>query len=166
MNAASYAVSGSGPNGATFSPQSTTGGPLTVNGLAFGTWSITVNDLNAGGTVIGSGQASATVRTGVSTPVSIAVTPLGGSGTFSLTVSWSTSQVEVPSITASLIPQKGSSTDLNFPITNPSLGSQTQTYSVACGYQTLILQLWDNNIAIMGAVEVVRIVAGQTTTGS
>src|SRR5271157_1150020 len=52
MNAASYTISGTGPNGAAFS-QSTSGGSLTVESLAFGGWNVTVDALNAGETRIG-----------------------------------------------------------------------------------------------------------------
>ena len=163
MTPVSYTVSGSGPGGATFS-QTTAGGSVTVNGLAFGSWSIVVNAMNSDGTLIGSGQAAASVHTGQTTTVAISVVPLTGNGTLNLTVSWTASQVEIPSILASLTPPSGSATYLSFSIN----GSQA-TYSsttIPAGYQTLTVQLMDNNVAVMGAVEVVRIVAGQTTSGT
>jgi hypothetical protein len=163
MTPVSYTISGSGPGGATFS-QTTTGGSVTVNSLAFGSWSITVNAMNADGTLIGSGQAAASVHTGQTTTVAISVVPLTGNGTLNLTVSWTASQVEIPSIRASLTPPSGSATYLSFSIN----GSQA-TYSsttIPAGYQTLTVQLLDNNVPVMGAVEVVRIVEGQTTSGT
>jgi len=163
MTPVSYTVSGSGPGGASFS-QTTTGAAVTVNSLAFGSWSITVNALNADGTLIGSGQAAATVHTGQTTTVAISVVPLTGNGSLNLTVSWTASQVETPSIVASLTPPTGPTTPLSFSVS----GSQA-TYSsttIPAGYQTLTVQLMDNGIAVMGAVEVVRIVAGQTTSGT
>ena len=163
MTPVSYTVSGTGPGGATFS-QTTTGGSVTVNSLAFGSWSIVVNAMNADGTLIGSGQAAASVHTGQTTTVAISVVPLTGNGALNLTVSWTASQVETPSIVASLTPPVGSATPLSFGIN----GNQA-TYSsttIPAGYQTLTVQLMDNNIAVMGAVEVVRIVAGQTTSGT
>ena len=163
MTPVSYTVSGTGPGGATFS-QTTTGGSVTVNSLAFGSWSIVVNAMNADGTLIGSGNSTAAVHTGQTTTVAISVVPLTGNGALNLTVSWTASQVETPSIVASLTPPSGSATPLSFSIT----GSQA-TYSstsIPAGYQTLTVQLMDNNIAVMGAVEVVRIVTGQTTSGT
>src|SRR5208283_2004806 len=163
MNAASFTVSGVGPGGATFS-QSTSGGSVTVSDLAFGSWSVTVNALNAGGTLIGSGQATVTVHTGQTSTVDISVVPLGGNGTLNLSVTWTGSQVETPSIQASLTPPSGPVTPLSF-----SVSGNQATYSsstIPAGYQTLTLQLLDNNIPVMGAVDVARIVAGQTTTGS
>ena len=163
MNAASFTVNGTGPGGATFS-QATSGGSVTVTGLAFGTWSVTVNALNAAGTVIGSGQATVTVSTGQTTTVAISVVPLAGNGTLNLSVTWTASQVENPSIQASLMPPSGTATPLSF-----SVAGNQATYSsstIPAGYQTLTVQLLDNGIPVMGAVEVARIVAGQTTTGS
>jgi 6-phosphogluconolactonase len=163
MNAASFTVSGTGPGGASFS-QTTSGGLVTVSGLAFGSWSVMVNALNAGGTLIGSGQSTVTVHTGQTSTVDISVVPLGGSGTLTLTVTWTASQVETPSIHATLTPASGPATPLSF-----SVSGNQATYSsttIPAGYQTLTLQLLDNNIPVMGAVDVARIVAGQMTTGS
>ena len=163
MTPVSYTVSGTGPGGATFS-QTTTGAAVTVNSLAFGSWSIVVNAMNADGTLIGSGQAAASVDTGQTTTVAISVVPLTGNGTLNLTVSWTASQVETPSIVASLTPPTGPATTLSFSI-NGNQATYSST-SIPAGYQTLTVQLMDNNIAVMGAVEVVRIVAGQTTSGT
>jgi DNA-binding beta-propeller fold protein YncE len=53
---------------------------------------------------------------------------------------------------------------LNFSVTG-NTGTCSST-TIPAGYQTLTLQLLDSGKPVMGAVEVVRIVAGQTTTGS
>jgi len=137
MTAASYTVSGSGPGGASFS-QSTAGGSLTISGLAFGSWTITVNGLNAGGTVIGSGMGSAVVHTGATTEVGITVSPLGGEGTLSLSVSWNGAQVEAPSIEAWLMAPSGTPMSLAFGVEG-SRGSFSSS-AIAAGYYTLSLQ--------------------------
>lgn len=163
MNAASFTVSGIGPGEATFS-QTTAGAPVTVNALALGSWSVTVNALNAAGTVIGSGQATVTVNTRQTSTVAISVMPLAGNGTLDLTVTWTASQVENASIQASLTPPSGPPIPLSFNVAgNQATFSST---AIPAGYQTLTLQLMDNDVAVMGAVEVVRIVAGQVTAGS
>jgi 6-phosphogluconolactonase len=163
MTAASYSVSGTGPGGATFF-QNSSGGPVTVNGLAFGSWSVTANALNAAGTMIGSGQATVTVHTGQTAFVALSVVPLGGNGALSLAVAWPEGQVDSPSILATLTPPSGPETHLSFSVSG-NQGTCSST-TIPAGYQTLTLQLLDNNITVMGAVEVVRIVAGQTTMGS
>jgi hypothetical protein len=163
MNAASYTVSGTGPGSVTFS-MSTAAGTVTIDGLAFGNWSVTVYALNSAGAKIGSGQAAATVHVGGTTAVAISVVPLPGNGTLSLTVGWTATQVETPSIQASLTPASGSALPLSFSVA----GNQATFASSAipAGYHTLSLQILDNGTAVAGAVEIVRIVAEQTTSGS
>ena len=163
MQPASYSISGTGPNGASFS-QSTSSGSLTLSALAFGTWTVTVNALNSDSTLIGQGFGTAEVHTGSTTSLAVTVTPLSGSGTLSLAVSWPASQVQSPSILASLLDQDGTLTPLPFTVS----GSQASFSSAAipAGYHTLTVQVLDNGVAVAGAVEVARIVAGQTTSGS
>ncbi len=163
MTAAAYAVSGTGPNGAAFS-QSASGGTLTVDGLAFGAWTVTVDALNAAGTRIGSGQASAIVHTGQTAVLQINVVPLEGNGALDVTVSWAGSQVQTPTIDASLTSSSGTVLPLSFSITG-SVG-RFSSGTIPAGYQTLAVLLKDSSLAVMGAVEVARIVAGQTTTGT
>ena len=163
MTAASFTVTGTGPGTATFS-QTTSGAPVTLDGLAFGDWSVTVNALNSAGTTIGSGQATVTVHTGQTSTVNITVVPLTGNGTLGLSVTWTASQVESASVLASLTPPVGPVTPLSFSVTGSQATCSSTT--IPSGYQTLTVQLLDNGIPVMGAVEVVRIVAGQATTGS
>ena len=162
MDTASYTVTGDGPNGASFS-QSTSGDPVTVEGLTFGTWTVTVNALNADGTVIGQGQAVATVTIGQNTTLAITVVPLGGTGDLDLSVTW-TASLQNPSIQASLVPPSGPSIGLNFAVSGNQASYSGS--SIAGGYYTLTLQLLEGSFPVMGAVEVVRIVSGQTTSGA
>jgi hypothetical protein len=165
MDAASYTVIGDGPNGATFS-RSTSGDPVTVEELPFGTWTVTVNALNKDGTVIGQGQAVATVSPGQNTTLAITVTPLGGTGDLNLSVTW-TASLQNPSIRASLqaypLPPDGSAPSLDFAVSGNQASYSSST--IAAGYYTLTMQLMENNFPVMGAVEVVRIVSGQITSG-
>jgi len=166
MDAASYTVIGDGPNGATFS-RSTSGDPVTVEELPFGTWTVTVNALNARDTVIGQGQDTATVSPGQNTTLAITVTPLGGTGDLNLSVTW-TASLQNPSIQASLepspMPPSGSATSLDFTVSGSQASYSGST--IPAGYYTLTLQLLENNFPVMGAVEVVRIVSGQITSGA
>ena len=162
MSPASYAISGSGPAGGTFS-QSTTSSSTTVAGLTFGSWTVTASAKNAAGTVIGQGTAIATVDTGKVATVALTVTPLQGTGTLNLTANWTPTDVQIPSIDAQLLPSSGSSIALPF-----TMGVGTASYQnsgLAAGYYTLSVKLLDNGYLVMGAVEVVRIEQGQTTSG-
>jgi formylglycine-generating enzyme required for sulfatase activity len=163
MDVTTYTVTGTGPNGATFTAN-LTGTSVTQNNLAFGSWTIAVNALNAGGTLIGTGSTTATVNTGQTTSASVTVTPITGTGTLSLTVNWPAAQVQTPSITASLTPALGTAQSLAFTVSGANA-----TYSntaLGNGYYTLAFTVNDNGIAEAGVVEVVRIVAGQTTSGT
>ena len=136
---------------------------MTVEGLTFGTWTVTVNALNADGTVIGQGQAVATVSIGQNTTLAITVVPLGGTGDLDLSVTW-TASLQNPSIQASLVPPSGPSIGLNFAVSGNQASYSGS--SIAGGYYTLTLQLLEGSFPVMGAVEVVRIVSGQTTSGA
>jgi len=106
---ASYSVSGNGPNGASFGPLPVTGDSATVDGLAFGSWTVKVDALNAKGDIIGHGESSTTVASGDNS-VTVSVLLASGWGSLSLTVTWKTSQVQGPgSVSASITSATGGS---------------------------------------------------------
>jgi hypothetical protein len=163
MSPASFDITGTGPGGKTFS-QSTTGTSLTVGKLVFGTWSVTVSAKNAGGTVIGRGIGTAVVVTGQQTTLAVTVSPLAGTGALDLDVTWTSADVPTPSIDAQLLPSTGSAIPLAF--TTAAGSASCLKTGIASGYYTLTLKLLDNGVLVMGAVEIVRIVTGQTTSGA
>ena len=61
MTAACYDVSGSGPDGASFFT-SFTGSPITLQGLVFGSWAITVEGRNAESKIVTSGRGECAGR--------------------------------------------------------------------------------------------------------
>ncbi len=164
MTIAEYEVSGRGPGGMQFS-RSTATPSVTVMGLAFGDWTIAVDGKNAGGIVIAHGEAPVKVLTGATQPVNIAVTPVSGPGALALAVSWTAAAVSAPSLQSQLIPCQGTPTELAFSIS--SAGKATSaTSGIPSGYYTLVVKLLDNGQLVMGAVDVVRIVKDQTTSGA
>ena len=163
MNPASYIISGTGPGGSGFS-ESTGVSPLVITGLDFGDWTVTVDALNAEEIIIGRGQGTTTIHTGQSQAITIVVTPLDGYGTLDLTLLWTPEDTENPSIEAQLIPQTGSTINLSFTIQSPGTATFSES-TIPTGYYTLVLQLKDNNILVMGAVEMVRILKDQITSG-
>ena len=163
MNIATYAYAGTGPNGATFSAAASATA-YTASNLVQGSWSVTVNGLNAAGTVIDTGMASVNVVTGQTATVNIVVAPIVGNGTLSVNLTWPAALVSIPQITASLTSTGGVITPLSF--STPTNGTSTYTGTVGNGYYTLSIQLLDNGHLVMGSVEIARIVTGQTTTGT
>ncbi|MCK5199885.1 MAG: hypothetical protein KAR21_16115, partial [Spirochaetales bacterium] len=97
--------------------------------------------------------------------LNITVTPLDGYGTLDLTLLWNAEDTEIPSIEAQLIPSSGPAVDLDFTITGGNTGTFISN-TIPTGYHTLSLKLLDNGLLTMGAVEVVRIVKDQTTSGT
>ncbi len=163
MNPASYDVAGAGPEGSTFS-QSTTNSTLAVSGLPFGQWTVTVSAKNSGGTLIGQGSATTNVDTGLTANVTVVVTPLPGNGTIDLKLTWNPADLLTASVDAQLLPSTGSAIPLSF-----VMGTGTASYhdaGIAAGYYTLSVKLLDRGYLTMGAVEVVRIVQDQTTSGT
>ncbi len=166
MNPVSYDLEGTGPDGRTFSQSVSTGGTVTVTNLAFGPWSVIATACNSDGTAIGQGNGSVTLLSNASVSLAITVRPYDGFGTLNLNVSWPAAQVQTAQVQSTLTPYSGSSRDLAF-VVNGSAGTASVSASdVATGYHTLILRLLDNGHLAIGAVEVVRIVAAQTTSGT
>ena len=163
MNIASYQIKGTGPNGVGFD-QTTTQTSNVFTGLVVGSWDIVVAALNASGQNIGIGSNSVTLSANDAVSLAITVAPIQGNGTLSLTTTWPASEVAAPSINASLLPPAGAAIPLTYTIGS---GSATLTdSSIPSGYYTLTQTLLDNGVVVMGAVEVVRIVAGAVTSGT
>jgi hypothetical protein len=163
MDAATYTVTGTGPSGGTFTETAEIE-QVTKSGLVVGSWTIVVNALNSSGTLIGTGTATAEVVAGETAQVSVTISPISGTGTLSLAATWTVSQVQNPSITATLTPALGTAQNLPFAVSGGSASYSSS--AIGDGYYTLTLTLNDNGTPVAGAVEVVRVVAGATTNGT
>jgi hypothetical protein len=162
MTPFNYDIVGSGPNGTSFNV-TTEQTPVEISSLDPGEWTVTVNAKNIDGTIISMGKESISLNAGNTKTLDIIVTPVEGHGTLDIAVYWTPSEVNDPSIIAQLTPATGSPIDLSF-----SLGEGSATcvdYTIPTGYHTLTVKLLDNGILVMGAVEVVRIVNEQVTSG-
>ncbi|MCK5093262.1 MAG: fibronectin type III domain-containing protein [Spirochaetes bacterium] len=163
MVPASYDFSGTGPGGSSFSLINEQA-PVMVPSLKPGVWTVTVNAKNAAGTVIAMGVQSITLLPAQMQTLNITVTPVRGFGVVDLTVYWSPEDTLDPSIAAQLIPGSGSPINLIFVIEEEGTGTYFST-DIPTGYHTLVIQLLDNGILTMGAIEVVRVVKDSTATG-
>lgn len=162
MEASSYVLTGRGPEDAEFTTE-TTGGPVEIPGLKIGSWTVTVEAMNDTDVLIANGSSATSVSAGKTSSLNIMVRPLEGHGTLDVTVNWNVADVAAPAIVAQLIPATGAAVDLTF-----TIGSGTATCvraDVPTGYHTLSIQLLDGGTSVMGAIEVARIAADQTTTG-
>jgi len=162
MTPAYYRIEGTGPNSAHFIEEVTNS--LTRNDLVPGPWTLTVEACNNNDTVIGSGSAAATVEKDISTSVSITLEPYDGTGALNLWVNWPVGILVNPEIEAVLTPQSGSPITLDFTVS----GNQA-SYSgsdIETGYHSLTIKLLENGSPVIGAMEVVRIAHGATSSGT
>lgn len=163
MTPARYDFTGQGPGGATFAlTDSQT--PATVDSLVPGDWIVSVNAKNSEGTVIGQGKDQITLAAEGTQKLDITVRPVEGYGSLDLTVYWNASDTGTPSVEGQLMPAAGSAIPISFSIDQPGTAA-CFVDQVPTGYYTLTVNLLDGGTVVMGAVEIVRIVDGQTTAG-
>jgi hypothetical protein len=176
MKVDSYDIRGVGPDPAvdTFEQLGIKTGPVAQIGLATGVWTVTVEarnpyvegDPNQAGTIIGRGEAQATIARGAVTSASVVIVPLAGSGTVTLTVLFPPNTIKkTGSLVGTLTPVAGAPVSLAFtptPENNPI--SATHTSNVEAGYYLLSLVLTRDDKTVWGTTEGVRIVAGQATS--
>ncbi len=166
MTIASYDVHGSGPGGASFQQLGVVGASLTVGSLVTGDWSVSVDARNAASAIIASGAAGVTIVGGQTASATVTVTPLSGNGTLALSVSWPAGLVASPSVSATLTPQGGAPAAFSLALAGDSLSASGTNAALAAGYYTLSLAILDGAQPVYGLTDVVRIVAGSTTTAT
>jgi hypothetical protein len=164
MTIASYDVFGTGPNGASFF-RNFTGSSITLKGLVSGNWAIEVDGKNPAGTIVSHGEGNVRVETGSARTLDIVTAAAAGTGSLSLAVTWIPAGVDAPSIECKLTATQGLPMDLEFTIVSPGRATYSNA-AIEKGYYTLVVKLLDNGQLVMGAVDIVRIVKGQTTSGT
>ncbi|MCL6592258.1 MAG: hypothetical protein K6U80_20225 [Firmicutes bacterium] len=166
MTIATYDISGTGPNGTSFQKDNiAAGAPVTINALAVGVWTISVNAKNSGGTIIASGVSNVLIAAEVTNNTEITVRPLTGTGELRISISWPAGIITNPSIIGTLTPVGGSATNITFTIAGNGLSASYQNNAIPAGYYTLLVQLKDGSVIKWGGIESVRIIAGQTSSG-
>jgi hypothetical protein len=158
---ASYSVSGSGPSGATLAATAESASPFTVSGLSAGSWTLTVNGLDASGAAIASGTASVTVTAGQTASASVTLLPLSGTGTFTLSASWD-STVTVSTVSGTITPVGGTATAFT-----GTISGSTASYSIAtlsAGSYTLVLNATTSGSKSLSWIYALRVYKGLTST--
>lgn len=166
MDVATYDVSGSGPDGASFNLLGETSSSITVLDLKVGTWVITVNAKNSTGTIIGSGSASVDVLASSVVTVEVTVTPLDGQGTALLTVDWSGAEQFTGAAVISGTLELKTATGYDPAIAMSfSITGQIATYgsTLDTGYYRLLIQLSEGGVNAFVA-ETLRIVYNEETS--
>ncbi|OHE63062.1 MAG: hypothetical protein A2001_15510 [Treponema sp. GWC1_61_84] len=164
MAVKTYDIHGAGPAGAVFDASGFTGSTLSKTDLALGVWTISVNGKNEAGDTIVTGTGTATLELGIEASLVITLRPLAGTGSLSLSLSWTTGLFAVTSITGTLTSTSGSARTLAF-----SAGADGHSYTYTAtdldtGYHSLELTLLDGVETRWTMVETVRIVKDQETS--
>jgi hypothetical protein len=164
MKFVSFDIQVTGPN-QSFTIPGHTGGTLQLDDLSFGSWTIAVDARNEEKTLIGQGQTTVAITPEQpSASAEILILPLKGTGTLQLTASWTGAARPKASAICSLVSMSGTDLAPHF-----EMSPHDATYNnaaIEAGYYLLTIQLYDNSVLFWGTAEAVRIVAGQTTTGS
>ncbi|TCL65887.1 alpha-tubulin suppressor-like RCC1 family protein [Hydrogenispora ethanolica] len=159
-----FHISGVGPGDAKIPDTEITENTTTIGSLVPGNWTITVDAKNAAGTLIASGYATTAVVSGTTSPLTIDVRLLNGKGVLRLDLSWPDGIISQPAVTGTLTSVTGTQIPLTF-----SLSGTTASYEntqLEAGYYQLWVQLKSRDHQAWGAMEAVRIIAGQTSTGT
>lgn len=172
MDVASYTISGAGPTANdSFQVSGHTEGLFTKDGLAVGAWTITVDGYNTSGTKIATVQATAAVTRNATTPVTVVLRPLEGAGTLSVNMSWTDSQGVLASPSAVVVIRDEQGNDIQ-DISDPvalTIHGQTAAAEVTnlpTGWYEVTVSLKDGNTTAWQGVFALRVVDGQTTTGT
>lgn len=161
-----FTVNGSGPDGETFSVTSPTRS-VSVSGLLIGSWNVTAEGLNEDGTRLASGKA--TVQLGPEpSPATIYLDKLEGSGTATIQITWDPNLITDPSFTLEVTNQNTGITRTQSLDTStlPSGYVDFETSTLEAGSYMLVGRLYAGGVQVSGFAEALRIVDGQSTSGS
>jgi hypothetical protein len=162
-----YDIHGAGPIGAVFDLNGITGTSSEAITVAVGDWIFTIGAFNAADTLIGSGSVPVLIAQGQPQTKAVDVIPLDGTGTFDLQASIPAGAAANPSVTGSLTPQGGGTAiPVTMTIATDKLGASYSNVAVPDGYYVLSLSLKDGATEKSSLIETVRILKGQTTSGS
>ncbi len=158
----SYVLWGAGPNNAEFNLQ-TDSSPCTVEDLAPGEWTVTVEAYTSENLLLGMGTAVA-VLDNVSTEVTVIITPLEGEGSLDVVVTWDNLLLTSPNVEATMAPAAGGDA-VNTSVTMEE-GSAAITGSFEAGFYTLDIVLYEGASRVSGCIETVCILSGETSSAA
>ena len=172
MDVASYTIKGAGPTADdSFEVSSHTEGLFTKDNLAVGNWTITVDGYNSDSEKIATVQTTATVTRNATTPVTVVLRPLEGTGTLSVSMSWTDSQGVLASPSAVVVIRDGQGNDIQDISDHVALTINGQTAAaevtnLPTGWYEVTVNLSEGSTTAWQGVFALRVVKGQTTTGT
>ena len=160
-----YTVSGTGPNGKTFT-RSADSSSVEIEGLTIGEWTVTAKGLNREGTELVSGTKTFRL-TSTATPQTIILDTLIGTGSFSFSLDWSLCDVASPAMEVYLTGPDMKSDEVPLDVTlNTQTKTATLSETLSAGSYKVRVLLKDGSQLVAGLVEAIRISNGTSTTGS
>jgi hypothetical protein len=159
-----YVVQGNGPQGSTFSMESSNSS-LEIEGLLIGSWDLYAVGQNSSGIDLVEGSNSLQLTTEPSNVV-IQLNSLKGTGTMTINFQWDTAKISNASIELSVTNQEGVKTAVAPTINNLANGSVTYSAFYPAGSYTVQARLFSGSIAVAGCAEAVRIVGNKITEGT
>lgn len=153
------------------------GSSIVISDMNTGEWTLTVDGRNAAASVIGTGSTTVIVNPASQVTANVNVVPIVGDGTLNIGVTWSAAadaQMTDPDVVSDLLSYSGATTPLVYIVDQPNLQAG-YSGDHANGYYTLITKFVDKfeispgiyeATIVAGNAEVVRIAAGDITSGS
>ena len=165
---ATYSVSGQGPNGAAFALHDLDGGQheVTLSELPAGLWTVEVQAHSDAGAPILSGGTQVVVGSSSAVGATVVLEPLDGSATLQFALLWPATEVDAPSIVASLEHAvSGNTQALDFDV-DAGAGSAALDGQWDSGYYILEISLLDGDSERWREPYAVWLLAGQTSATS
>lgn len=158
-----FAISGNGPGESTFQLDGSSR-EVIVENLFTGPWAITVEGFDQGGNVTATGSREVVIEE-EELACTITLYPVEGEGTLDLLIQWDETQIAEPSLSLELTNEEDVSVDISGDIT-PGDGEASYSTTLASGFHTVAIRLFDGADHVGGAVEVIRIYAGKVSSGT
>ncbi|MGF1718451.1 carboxypeptidase regulatory-like domain-containing protein [Vibrio kyushuensis] len=174
LEADSFLVQGSGPDGETFEFATNDRGARSVQGLAIGPWNVTVTARDKNGNEFARGQKTMTVNADQTTPSIVELTMEEGKGTFEFEVIWPKNIALSPTPTIELKNNDGEEVNgISIAVSDYDADNYVTRFSldnsIDSGYYALVFTIHDGNNSdakvhlSSGFAETIRIIAGQPT---
>ena len=164
----SYRIVGEGPGSESFDIE-TNKESISLDGLVIGEWTLTAEGRNSNKDVLVTGTTTHRLST-TNGSCTIVLEDLVGSGTLSIELEWDPDRiVSEPSIELEVTPQYGEKETRTLDLTSMDENAGTASYEgvdYPAGSYVLAARLFDGSVQVAGFVEAVRIVGGETSSGT
>ena len=161
---ASYDLTGTGPDSASFNVPGFESSTYSNNLLAIGTWEITVLGRNLDGEIIGAVTDTFEVRSGETTSITLTLRPITGTGVISITVSWPDGSLPEPSIVATVDRPDGIlAQEVVFEEGLDGHSFVWEDADAATGYHTVLFEVFSGAESVTGGGDVIRVLNDTTT---